>query len=100
MCTPRKSKPPANLQRYCILDCEPLHDLQGHLSNLHIMTDTCLTQQLLDIVVPKEKPSGGDYRRAVIHLLALLKDKAPINIILLVQTILEISELLYASDEK
>lgn len=64
------------------------------------MTDTCLTQQLLDIVVPKEKPSGGDYRRAVIHLLALLKDKAPINIILLVQTILEISELLYASDEK
>lgn len=22
----------ANLQRYCVLDCEPLHDLKGHLS--------------------------------------------------------------------
>lgn len=23
-----------NLHRYCILDCEPLHDLKGHIANL------------------------------------------------------------------
>ena len=97
-----------NLQRYCVLDCEPLHDIKGHLANIftelpHIIADAQLrrdTCDLLDIVVPKEKPSGGDYRRAAIHLLALLKDRASNDIALLVQTIVEISEILYADDEK
>lgn len=85
-----------NLQRYCILDCEPLHDIKGHLANLftelpHIIGDVQLraeTIQLLDIVVPKEKPSGGDYRRAAIHLLA---GRTHEDIWLLMSTIVEIS---------
>lgn len=51
------------LGRYCILDCEPLHDLKGHLANIftelpHIITDSQLRQDVKDpveVVVPKEK---------------------------------------------
>ena len=97
-----------NLQRYCILDCEPLHDIKGHLTNLftklpHIIGDAQLrseTIQLLDIVVPKEKPSGGDYRRVAIRLLALIKGRTHEDICLLMSTIVEISDILYANDNK
>ena len=95
------------LDRYCILDCEPLHDLKGHLANLftelpYIIMDAQLrryVKDLLGVVVPKEKPSGGDYRRAMIQLLALLKERAERNV---VQTIVEISEteILYSNDNK
>lgn len=97
------------LGRYCILDCEPLHDLKGHLANIftelpHIITDSQVQQDvkdLLKVVVPKEKPSGGDYRRAMIQLLALLTEKAEKNVVTLVQTIIvEISEILYSNDER
>ena len=82
--------------------------MKGHLANLftelpHIIGDMQLrneTQQLLDIVVPKEKPSGGDYRRAAIRLMALIKGRAPEDICLLVSTIVEISEILYANDDR
>lgn len=95
-----------HLGRYCILDCEPLHDLKGHLANIftelpHIITDSQLRQDVKDpveVVVPKEKPSGGDFRRAIIKLLALLKEKAEKNVVCLVQTVVEISEILYSKN--
>ena len=79
------------LDQYCILDCEPLHDLKGHLASLftelpHIIMDSQLrrdVKDLLGVVVPKEKPSGGDYRRAMIQLLSLLKERAEINVVIL-----------------
>lgn len=51
-------------------------------------------------MVPKEKPSGGDYRCAALRLLAHLKGRANRNIVLLVESIVEITELLYANDDK
>ena len=89
-------------------DCEPLHDIKGHLANLftelpYIIEDAHLrneTVQLLEIVVPKEKPSGGDYRQAAVRLLSLITGRAPEDICLLMSTIVEISEILYAPEEK
>ena len=106
--TPQVQLKDVNLQRYCILDCEPLHDIKGHLMNLftelpYAITDTNLRKevsQLLDLVVPKEKPTGGNYRRAAIKLFALLKGKANDNICTLMSTIIEISEILYSNEDK
>lgn len=105
---PAMSLAEMQLQRYSVLDCEPLHDLKGHLANLfteipHIISDIRLQREtcdLLDTVVPKEKPRGGDYRRAAVQLLAHLKGRANRNIVLLVESIVEISELLYANDDR
>lgn len=69
----------------------------------HIIGDAQLraeTIQLLDIVVPKEKPSSGDYSQAAICLLALIKDRKHEDICLLMSTIVEITEILYANDDK
>ena len=106
--TPDRKLEDINLHRYCILDCEPLHDIKGHLMNLftelpYIITDMQLRNQvveLLDIVVPKEKPSGGDYRCAAIRALALLNESACEDICLLMNTIVEISEIQYANENK
>ena len=95
-----------NMQRYCILDCEPLHDLKGHLSHLfaelsYVLSDQDITKEYKDLIgaeLSKDKVTGGDYRRAAIRVLALLKDKVPQRILLLLQTIVEISEILYAED--
>jgi len=97
-----------NLDRYTILDCEPLHDLKGHLANVltelpFVISDKCLAtecKQMIEIHLSKDKTTGGDYRLAAIHLLALLRGKAPSNVTLLLQTIVEISEIMYADDTK
>ena len=95
-----------NLQDYTILDCEPLHDMKGHLQNLvdevpHILNrelaDDC--KKLINTDLKKEKKTGADYRLVAIHLLCLLRKKnAPVKIIQLLAGIVSISELLYAND--
>lgn len=55
---------------------------------------------MIEIHLSKDKTTGGDYRLAAIHLLALLRGKAPSNVTLLLQTLVEISEIMYADDTK
>ena len=78
---PSQSLDELNLQNYTILDCEPLHDLKGHLSNLFDELPHILEKSLAEDVSAilnvhlhtKETKRGGDYRLAAIHVLALLK---------------------------
>ena len=62
---PTQSLDSINLSRYEILDCEPLHDLKGHLYNLLPEIPNLLPsqlgiecQQLLDTTLPEQKVSG------------------------------------------
>ena len=48
----------------------------------------------------KETKRGGDYRLTLVHVLALLKRRTPTPILQLIETALDISELLYAEDAK
>jgi len=94
-----------NLQDYTILDCEPLHDMKGHLQNLvnevpHILKKQLAddSKKLINTNLNKEK-TGADYRLVGIHLLCLLcKKNAPAKVIQLLANIVSISELLYANN--
>ena len=91
------------------MDCEPLHDLKGHLSNLFEelpkLVDAPLSQNVSAVLHAdlgtKETKRGGDYRLALIHILTLLKRKpTPAHVLRLIETVLDISELLYAEEAK
>ena len=71
-----------NLQHYTILDCEPLHDLKGHLANL-------FTE--LPFVIDDQSLARECKQMIDIHL---SKD----NVTMLLLTIVEISKILYADD--
>ena len=73
---PTQSLTSLNIQKYEVIDCEPLHDLKGHLYNLlpeipHLLdspvSQEC--QQLLETTLPKQKVSGAFLRVAPIKLL-------------------------------
>ena len=92
-----------------VIDCEPLHDLKGHLHNLlpeipHLLdfplSQEC--QQLLETTLPKQKVSGAFLRVAAIKLLVKLqKNKSTSKLVVaLLDTIVRVSELLYALDQK
>ena len=98
-----------NLPRYEVLDCEPLHDIKGHLHNLlpeipHLLSpdlkEQC--QRLLDTTIPKQKVSGAMLRTASIKLfLKLLQHEATNPLVVqLVRTAVKISELFYHCDSK
>ena len=98
-----------SLKDYTIMDCEPLHDLKGHLSNLFEelpkLLDATLAQDVSAVLHAdlgtKETKRGGDYRLTLVHVLALLKRRTPpAPILQLIKTALDISELLYAEDAK
>lgn len=63
---PTQSLASLNLHKYEVIDCEPLHDLKGHLYNLlpelpdllpPTLSKEC--QQILDTTLPKQKVSGA-----------------------------------------
>ena len=88
------------MHRYCILDCEPLHDLKGHLSHLfaelpYVLCDEDITKEYKHLIEAEDRVTCGGYRRTAIRVLALLKGRVPQ---LIIQTIVEISELPYADD--
>ncbi len=82
--------------------------MKGHLQNLFDELPAVLDKKLakevkalLDVDLGKDMKTGGDYRLTAIHLLTLLrKRKSPPKVLLLLETIVEISELLYADDSK
>ena len=102
---PTQSLTSLNIQKYQVIDCEPLHDLKGHLYNLlpeipHLLdspvSQEC--QQLLETTLPKQKVSGAFLRVAAIKLLQ--KHNVSSLVLALLDTIVRISELLYSFDQK
>ena len=98
-----------NLKNYTILECEPLHDMKDHLSNLFDALPSILEKelatrckQLLHVdLFQKDTKRGADCRLAAIHLLSLLeRSPAPKKVVKLMETIVIISEILYADDIK
>ena len=97
-----------NLQKYEVMDCEPLHDLKGHLYNLlpeiPYLLDSPLNmecQHLLDTTLPKQKVSGAFLRVAAMKPLIKLQHNQVSKCILdLLETIVRISELLHSFDHK
>ncbi len=106
---PTESLESLNIENYHILDCEPLHDLKGHLHNIIGELPNKLEEPLSGEVKAiiecdlnsKETKRGGDYRLTCIHLLALLrKRETPSKIRQLFETAVEISEIMYAQENK
>ena len=97
-----------NISKYEVLDCEPLHDLKGHLYNLlqeipyllpPPLSSEC--QQLLDTTLPKQKVSGAFLRVAAIKVMVKLQKSSIDKLLLeLLNTIVRVSELLYSCDQK
>ncbi len=105
--TPTATLASFNLDRYMVVDCEPLHALKGHLANLfaelpHILTGdlkkTC--KSLIDTSLAKDKITGADLRRLAIHILILFQNQGNVDLITLMDTIVRVSSLLYATDAK
>ena len=100
MLNPTQRLSEVNLQHYTILDCEPLHDLKGHIQNIFDELPKVLhktlpveVKALLDTDLGKDMKTGGDYRLASIHLLTLLQRRTPQSKVLhLIRTLAEISE--------
>ena len=104
---PQQAPSEINLQHYSVLECEPLHDLKGHLKNLFEILPEILDKKIslevsevLELDLSKEKKTGADYRLAAMHLLALLRRTVHQHIVKLLETIVTVSEILYATDDK
>lgn len=97
-----------NLQNYEVIDCEPLHDLKGHLYNLlseipYLLPEPLKSEyiQVLNTTVPKQNASGAVLRTAAIKLLMkLLSSTADATIVTLLETIVRISHLLYMPESR
>ena len=97
-----------NLQDYEVVDCEPLHDIKGHLYNIlyeipHLLSEPLKSEytQVLESTVPKQKTSGAVLRTAAIKLLMkLLKSTANASVVTLLDTIVRISHLLYMPESR
>lgn len=107
--TPTLSLSDLNLGSYCVLDCEPLHDLKGHLINMltelpHILSGEPKKRvsDLLGHVLFSKKQngySGSDVRIAVIevHKHVHFSDDIDDSVKQLLSTAVKISQCLYAS---
>ena len=79
---PTKTLSEMNLEYYTILDCEPLHDLKGHIQNVldelpgRLEKDLAVeVRALINTDLGKDMKTGGDYRLTAIHLLTLLQKR-------------------------
>ena len=79
-----------NLKNYTILECEPLHDIKGHLQNIFDALPNILEKELaeqckdlLNInLLQKNTKRGSDCRLTAIHLLLpLIREPAPEGIV-------------------
>lgn len=96
-----------HLEDYTVLDCEPLHDIKSHFGNLfkelpHILPPE-LRSSCKEVIEAnmKDNMTGAAYRLMSIELFVHAKNaNADHSILLLLETALRISELIYSTDEK
>ena len=104
---PEQALSSLNLEQYTVLDCEPIHDIKGHLANLFEELPYILAAEvrkkceaLLETKLSGGKVTGGDLRTTSIQVLLLLTNEgASSQLILLLTTIVKISEILYSDEE-
>ena len=95
-----------HLQGYTVLDCEPLHDIKGHFGNLFKELPHILPQELKssckEVIEANTKDmTGAAYRLMSIELfLHVKKANADPSILLVLETAVRISELIYLPDKK
>ena len=96
-----------HLQDYTVLDCEPLHDIKGHFGNLFKDLPYILPQELKNSCKEvieantKDNMTGAAYRLMSIELfLHVKKANVDPSILLLLETGVRLSELIYLPDEK
>ena len=95
-----------NLQDYCVLDSEPLHDLKGHFGNLLKKLSSLLEGNIRDTYdqiiksTTTDKMTGADFRITAIqiYLFFLEKTVSP-NILKVMETAVCMSKMLYLSDK-
>ena len=109
--SPSQSLSEINLDGYTVLDCEPLHDLKGHLINLlpeipHVLAGDnkrLVTELLQTLLLAKKQNgySGSDLRICLIELDCLVQSlDVREEVKLLLRTAVQISKILYSSDDK
>ena len=109
LANPTLSLEAVNLQLYTILDSEPLHDLKGHLINFFTelpfilsrnVKETC--QRIIQCNLNKEKVKCADLRLRAAHLYhhILQHYRSDDYHLLLMQTVVQISEILYLPSSK
>ena len=99
---PTASLTTLNLEKYTVLDCEPLHDVKGHFINLTKELPFLLqgevrqsTESIISACV-SDKMTCADHRVLLMQLYLHLKQAGVDNkIILLIQTAVQISRNLY-----
>ena len=97
-----------SLNHYEISPVEPLHDLKGHLSNIIDEIKVLVTgpakqrvNSICSSVLAKERLRGSDYRKGAILILLALQEsqpRSPLTVVL--ETAVEICEILYSGPEK
>ena len=108
---PSQSLSEINLDGYTVMDCEPLHDLKGHLINLlpeipHVLAgeNKRIVTELLQTLLLANKQngySGSDLRICLIELDCLVQSfDVREDVKLLLKTAVQISKTLYSSDDK
>ena len=77
---PQQALSDLNLKNYAVLDCEPLHDLKGHLKYLLEIFPEILDKEvaldlaeILEVDLSKDSKTGADYGLATLHVLALFR---------------------------
>ena len=105
---PDKTLAEFGLNHYEISPIEPLHDIKGHLSNMIDEIKVLVTgpakvkvDLVFSSVLSKETLRGSDYRKAAVLILLALQEFQPQSTITAVlDTAVEITEILYAAPEK
>ena len=104
---PEKQLKDIHLDKYEISPCEPLHDIKGHMANLfeelpkHVSGAVeTEVQKIKSTILNKDTLRCVDYRKAAVLLSKALHDTAAENsLVQLVDTLVEICEILYADIE-
>ena len=93
--------------KYEILPYEPMHDLSNHITNLldelpnHVSKDEAsVIQECKDLTVgQKEKKSAFDIHCLIITISSQLRGKAPLKVRQLIDTLVQMAEILYKPDK-
>ena len=97
-----------NLHEYEVLPCEPMHDLAGHIGNVLQELPEHLNQEVAALVresvkltmEDKEKKRAFDQRCSIIVASSQLRQRAPLKVQQLLNTLVEMQEILYAGESK
>ena len=101
---PKQSLTQLHLEHYTVLDSEPLHDLKGHFHHLFAELPYLLTGEERStceaiLAAHKDTMTGAKCRVCMIEIyLYLLKQSVSRDILLLIETAVRISEILYMND--